>query len=287
MPQNEEYGRHTSFRPTHDSKPSRLPVAKAVFALSVLIFVVVLGHERLWGRGNKVQVSQAIQPTSQEEGEPSPDTLMVVPVSPSAEASLPVPLLAAEAMPPTSVRHPPAEDSPPPVEAEKPDSTVTYVMEMKPGSSSFVGQGSVNGKDVVLLADTGASTVVVPEQMARRLGLKKGTEMSFRTAGGVVPHYSTTIDRLTLGRIELRDVEAAINPAMREDFILLGMSALKLVEIELDKGKKLVLKHRLSPISDGGLRTVGEETFTRTSKDCASNRGNKFDQQTLDCLRGK
>jgi len=288
VPQKEpyqEYGRHSSFRSQRNPTPPGPPVAKWLFVVFVLLFTVVVGYDRWRGRGG-AQVSPSVQ-ANQED---APDLPPLAESAPPQDTAGPVPIEAAETMPVASLPPAPAEESPPPqslAEAEKPETTVTYVMEMPPGSSSFVGKGAVNGKDVMLLADTGASMVVVPEPLARQLGLKKGTEMPFKTGGGVVPHYATTIDRITLGRIELRDVEAAINPAMRDDFILLGMSALKLMEMEVGKGNKLVLKYKQANDFGGGLRTVEEEAFIRSTKDCAGNRGNKFDRQTLDCLRGK
>ena len=50
------------------------------------------------------------------------------------------------------------------------------------------------------------------------------------TANGLVETRATRIDELRLGTITLRDVRASINPGMRDDEILLGMSALKNIE---------------------------------------------------------
>ena len=48
---------------------------------------------------------------------------------------------------------------------------------------------------------------------------------------------------------------------------------------------KMVLKHKQEPtFSD--MRSVDEEQFKRSVKDCTS-KSNKFDQQTLDCMRGR
>jgi hypothetical protein len=106
--------------------------------------------------------------------------------------------------------------------------------------------------------------------------------MAFNTGGGSVTHYATTLDRMTLGQIELRNVEAAINPAMQQEVVLLGMNVLGLLDMQLEQGK-LVLKYQQASASEG---IVVEEAFKRSSRDCVSH-GNKFDRQTLDCLKGK
>ena len=128
--------------------------------------------------------------------------------------------------------------------------------------------------------------MVIPEKLAQRIGLKKGAEMLFGTAGGSVIHHATTLDTLTLGRIEIRNVAAVINPAMREDFVLLGMSALGLMDMQLEQGK-LVLKYKPANIpEEAGESSPDEEPFKRTVKECVG-QGNKFDKETLACLRGK
>ena len=53
-----------------------------------------------------------------------------------------------------------------------------------------------------------------------------------RTANGDITVYRTTLDRLRIGPLTLRNVRASINPNMRaDDEILLGMSALKHLEL--------------------------------------------------------
>jgi len=66
------------------------------------------------------------------------------------------------------------------------------------------------------------------------------------TAAGVVPVFSTTINRLTLGQIELSGVSASITPSMRGETILLGMSALKQIEFT-QRGNTLTLRQFKRP----------------------------------------
>ena len=151
---------------------------------------------------------------------------------------------------------------------------------------NMVGSGFINGKNVNFLADTGATMVVIPEKIAQQIGLKKGAAVPFKTGGGVIMHYVTNLDTLTLGRIEMRNVAAAINPAMQDEIVLLGMSALGLMDIQMEQGN-MVLKYKTTDTeTDEGPEPVIDEPFKRSYKDCAG-QGNKYDQKTLDCLRGK
>lgn len=94
----------------------------------------------------------------------------------------------------------------------------------------YVVSGTVNGVPVTFLVDTGATTVAVPAQLAEKLQLQPGAPQMTNTANGVVETRATSIKELRLGTILLHDVRASINPGMRGDEILLGMSALKNIE---------------------------------------------------------
>jgi aspartyl protease family protein len=91
----------------------------------------------------------------------------------------------------------------------------------------YVAGGEINNARATFLLDTGATDVVLSEDLARRAGLSRGAPMQAMTANGVVTVYSTVIDDLQLGDINLRGVRASINPAMSGDTVLLGMSALR------------------------------------------------------------
>ncbi len=95
----------------------------------------------------------------------------------------------------------------------------------------YVASGLVNGSDAVFMLDTGATDVVIPEAMANELHLKRGYPQEARTANGTVTVYTTSLQRVTLGPIELYDVQASINPHMEGNEILLGMSFLKHIRL--------------------------------------------------------
>lgn len=106
----------------------------------------------------------------------------------------------------------------------------------------YVTSGLINGQDVTLLLDTGATTVAVPENLADRLGLKKMARGTASTANGLAEIYYTRINSLSIGEIELRDISATINPGMNHDStVLLGMSALKNIEFT-QRGEQLTLR---------------------------------------------
>lgn len=94
----------------------------------------------------------------------------------------------------------------------------------------YVASGVINGHSVVFLLDTGATDVVVPADLAQKLGLQPGYRQNAVTANGIVTVRETLIEELQLGGIYLSDVKASINPGMSGDEILLGMSALKDLE---------------------------------------------------------
>ena len=107
----------------------------------------------------------------------------------------------------------------------------------------YVSAGTINGKPVTFLLDTGATDVAVPAGIAKNLDLKHGARAQVVTAAGVVPVFSTTINQLTLGHILLDRVSASITPSMRGETILLGMSALKQIEFT-QRGDTLTLRQR-------------------------------------------
>ena len=97
-------------------------------------------------------------------------------------------------------------------------------------SGHYVATGAINGQKVTFLLDTGATSVSVPAKVAHRLGLRRGAPMRANTANGVITTYSTRLDEVRLGDIELNNVRADINPHMRSDDVLLGMSFLRQLE---------------------------------------------------------
>lgn len=106
----------------------------------------------------------------------------------------------------------------------------------------YMATGSINNHPVDFLLDTGATDVAIPAKLAKQLNLKKGPEIEISTANGVVLARMTRLDRVDLGAISLRNVNATITPSMDEDDeILLGMSFLKKLEM-IQRGENLILR---------------------------------------------
>ena len=101
----------------------------------------------------------------------------------------------------------------------------------------YIARGWINGNSVDFLIDTGATTLSIPEHIARRISLKKGRPRRASTANGIIQVYDTKLDSVQLGDIIIRNVSAGINPYMRENEVLLGMSFLRKLELEQKDGK--------------------------------------------------
>lgn len=104
----------------------------------------------------------------------------------------------------------------------------------------YIASGRINGQPVTFMLDTGATSVAIPQHLARELGLEPGPRYQVSTANGLVEVRGTKIDKLELGNIVFHNVLAAINPGMSDDEILLGMSALKHVDFS-QSGNELTI----------------------------------------------
>lgn len=94
----------------------------------------------------------------------------------------------------------------------------------------FVTDFKLNGRRVNALVDTGATLVAINQSTARRIGLRlKPSDFKYevRTANGNTKAASATIKTVQIGRIHIRDVQAAILSDRALDGTLIGMSFLK------------------------------------------------------------
>lgn len=94
----------------------------------------------------------------------------------------------------------------------------------------FRTEARFNGRPEPVLVDTGATYVAVSDTTARRLGVRL-SPADFRytaeTANGPMPVAMATIDRLSIGGVEVRGVEAMVAKGNGLGTTLLGMSFLK------------------------------------------------------------
>ena len=105
----------------------------------------------------------------------------------------------------------------------------------------YVSNGKINGEAVQFMLDTGATDVAIPERVAEKLALKRGPERRYSTANGMVTAYSTMLDSVSIGPIQVQGVRASINPGLKGNEILLGMSVLKRIEFT-QRGDTLILR---------------------------------------------
>lgn len=105
----------------------------------------------------------------------------------------------------------------------------------------YVFPGTINGRAVTFLLDTGATLVSVPAHLGGTLGLEAGVPMQAVTANGTVTTRATRIDALAFGPFEVRGVSASLNPGMAGEHVLLGMSVLKHLEFT-QRGDTLLLR---------------------------------------------
>ena len=107
----------------------------------------------------------------------------------------------------------------------------------------YITTGTINSIDATLIIDTGATNVVVAEELAIKAGLTKGRRAKAMTANGLVTVYQTTIDKLAIGPLTIINAKADINPSMKGKEVLLGMSALKEMEIHQSNGHLTITQH--------------------------------------------
>src|SRR5204863_993569 len=103
----------------------------------------------------------------------------------------------------------------------------------------------VNGANVAMVLDTGASAVVLTQEAAKAAGLPLEVlnySTNVETANGRTRAAPVTLDRLTVGNIVERSVPALIAQPGQLKTNLLGMSFLNRLESWEVRGDKLLLR---------------------------------------------
>jgi len=111
-------------------------------------------------------------------------------------------------------------------------------------SGDFDISARVNGVHVAMVLDTGASSVVLTQQDAKAIGLPLEVlnyTVSIDTANGRTRAAQVTLDRLAVGGLEERSVEALIVQPGQLRTSLLGMSFLNRLQSWQVSGDRLVL----------------------------------------------
>jgi aspartyl protease family protein len=126
--------------------------------------------------------------------------------------------------------------------SEEPGGAVAFT---RGAGGSFIVRGEVNGERASFIFDTGASSVVLTAETARRLGLRltdADFTVSVATANGRTRAAPVVLDRLSVGTIEERRVSALVarQGALVEN--LLGMSFLERLASYEVAGDRLIMR---------------------------------------------
>ncbi|MEO5703027.1 MAG: retropepsin-like aspartic protease, partial [Gammaproteobacteria bacterium] len=96
------------------------------------------------------------------------------------------------------------------------------------------------------MVDTGATFIAMNAPQAKRLGIQyrmDGQPVMTNTASGTAMGYQVTLQRVRVGEIELRDIDAIVLEGNSPTEVLLGMSFLGRLEMQ-HSGQVMQLKRK-------------------------------------------
>jgi len=108
----------------------------------------------------------------------------------------------------------------------------------------FVTDARMNGRNVEVLVDTGATTVAINNKTARKLGIilnASDFKHAVNTANGQTLAAAATIDSIRIGNVTVNNVQAAVLDDDALQVTLLGMSFLKELRSFEVKNRELLL----------------------------------------------
>lgn len=109
----------------------------------------------------------------------------------------------------------------------------------------YLTTGSINGRPVSFLVDTGATSISMSMSDAQKLGItiNPANLIQVGTAGGVVRGYHTMLEQVKVGQLKASYVRAVILESGFDGEILLGMSFLQHVKMREDSGVLILEQH--------------------------------------------
>jgi len=117
---------------------------------------------------------------------------------------------------------------------------------IRPTNGMYQVSGFINRQPVDFLVDTGASSIAMNANLARKLGINfryEGEEGYSSTASGYAKIYKLKLDSVQVGDIVVNNVEAAVLDGDFPTTALLGMSFLNRVNMKRD-GQLLTLEKK-------------------------------------------
>ncbi len=114
----------------------------------------------------------------------------------------------------------------------------SQVMIRRSGNNQYLTHGSINGRPVRFLVDTGANIMAINADTARRLGidLEKGEKAVASTASDQLPVTMVWLNEVQVGPIRQRNVRAVVMEGRHPADVLLGMTFLQHVDISENAG---------------------------------------------------
>jgi aspartyl protease family protein len=108
----------------------------------------------------------------------------------------------------------------------------------------FLAEGSINGRRVFFVVDTGATTVAVSRADAERIGIdyRNGKPILVETANGTARAWRVTLDSVSIGGTTVHDVVGDVTDSSMS-VALLGMTFLNHFDMQR-QGATLVLRRR-------------------------------------------
>ena len=111
----------------------------------------------------------------------------------------------------------------------------------------FLQTGTINGRSVEFLVDTGATSIAMNTTQAKRLGIRyriDGKASSVSTASGFVKAYEVKLKTVSLGSIKQRNIRAMVIDGKHPGPILLGMTFLSNLKVDTQGSVMTLIKRK-------------------------------------------
>ncbi len=108
----------------------------------------------------------------------------------------------------------------------------------------YITTAEINGRQIQVLVDTGASSVAMSETHANALGIDhyNGTPIRTVTASGEASARLVTLNSVSVGGIRVDNVRSAVVDGDFPQMVLLGMSFLQHVKMQDENGLLTISK---------------------------------------------